>query len=89
MRLLGAIPIPVAITAKEPGRSWTWRVAGGVVDMDHRVEDGVVAIEVRAPAPVETAIRITYGPLIALLLRNLSRTAAARPRPTRTGTPGG
>lgn len=90
VKLLGALPVPVAITGKRDGASWSWRVAG-LVDMDHRVEDGGrrVAIEVRAAAPVEAAVKLTYGPLIALLLRNLSRSAAARPRPTGTGTPAG
>jgi hypothetical protein len=88
VKLLGAIPVPVVITARTFGREWTWRVAG-VVDMDHRVEPGRVAIELRAPRPLEAAIAATYGPLIALLLRRLSRSAAARPRPTGTGTPAG
>lgn len=90
MRLLSVVPVPVTITGKTPGGAWTWPV-GGVVDMDHRAEDGgrVVAIEVRAPAPVEAAVRVTYDPLIAMLLANLSRSAAARPRPTGTGSPAG
>jgi hypothetical protein len=88
VKLLGALPVPVAITGKREGTAWSWRVAG-LVDMDHRVEPHGVAIELRAPKPVELALRATYGPLIALLLRNLSRSAAARPRPTGTGTPVG
>lgn len=88
VRLLGAVPVPVTIVAKTLGQAWTWRVAR-VVDMDHRVEPGRVAIELRAPAPVEAAVAASYGPLIALLLRRLSRSAAARPRPTGTGTPAG
>jgi hypothetical protein len=88
VKLLGAVPIPVAIVAKEPGTAWTWRV-GGVVDMDHRVERGRAVIEVRAPQPLEAVLGATYGPLIALLLRRLSRTGAARRPPTRTGSPAG
>lgn len=88
VRLLGAIPVPVAITAKTLRREWTWRV-GGLVDMDHRVEPGRVAVELRAPRAIEAALAATYGPLIALLLARLSRSAAARPRPTGTGTPAG
>lgn len=92
VRLLGAVPVPVAITGKDAagpaGRAWSWRV-GGVVAMDHRVQDGRVAIEIRAPRGVEQAVAAVYGPLIALLLRRLSRSAAAPPRPTGTGTPGG
>jgi hypothetical protein len=88
VRLLGAIPVPVTITAKTFRREWTWRVAG-VLDMDHRVEPGRVAIELRAPRGVEPAVAAAYGPLIALLLGRLSRSAAARPQPTGTGTPAG
>jgi len=92
VRLLGVVPVPATITAKDDGRSWTWRV-GAAVDMEHRVDpraDGcAVVITISAPAPLEQALRATYGPVVALLLRRLSRTAAARPRPTRTGTPRG
>jgi hypothetical protein len=89
VRLLGVVPVPVTITAKEPGRSWSWRV-GRVVDMDHRVEPGgCVAIEIRAPGPVEAVMGVSYGPLVERLLARLSRSAAARPRPTGTGTPAG
>ncbi len=90
VKLLGALPVPARIIDKTPGENWTWRVAGGVMDMDHTVTLGRAAITVRAhDRPLELAIGATYGPLIALLLRNLSRSAAARPRPTGTGTPAG
>jgi hypothetical protein len=79
-RLLGALPVPVAIVAEEPGRSWTWRVCG-VVEMDHRVEprgDGcAVAIDLRAPAPLEAALAAAYGPVIALTLKRLARAIEA------------
>jgi hypothetical protein len=88
VRLLGAVPVPARITAKRPGRSWSWRVAG-LVDMEHQAGDGVVALELRAPAPLEAVLAATYGPLIELLLRRLSRSATARRPPTRTGTPRG
>jgi hypothetical protein len=89
VKLLGVVPVPVTITAKDPGRAWSWRV-GAVVDMDHRVEhEHTVVIEIRAPRPLEVALRATYGPLVARLLARLSRSATARPRPTGTGTPVG
>jgi hypothetical protein len=73
--LLGVVPVPARVTAKEPGRSWTWRV--GPVELEHRVEPlgtgSTVAIELRAPLP----IRVAYGPLVSLLVRNLSRRARA------------
>lgn len=86
VRLLGLLPIPAKILAKEPGRSWTWRV--GPVTLVHRVHRDetadptapttVVAVDMTAPAPVEAALRVTYGPLVQLLVRNLARTAARR-----------
>jgi hypothetical protein len=88
VRLLGALPVPATITAKDPGRSWTWRV-GGVVTMEHQVAPGRVALELRAPMPLERALGAAYGPVIGLLLQRLSRSARARPRPTGTGSPRG
>jgi Polyketide cyclase / dehydrase and lipid transport len=77
VRLLGMLPIPVRVTAKRAGRSWTWRV--GLVTFEHTVRpsaDGcVVGTSIDAPAPVERALAVTYGPLVALLLRNLTRVA--------------
>jgi hypothetical protein len=75
-RLLGVAPVPVAITAVDRPRSWTWRVAG-MVDMEHRVQPRgsgcTVAIELRAPAPLEAALALAYGPVIRLTLRRLAR----------------
>ncbi len=97
VRLLGAVPVSATITAKDDEdpvrRSWSWRV-GAVVDMEHVVEhddDAIttVAVVIRAPAPVEAGLRVTYGPLVQALLGRLSRSATARPRPTGTGTPAG
>ena len=78
-RLLGALPVPATVTAKRPGRSWTWRV--GPVEMVHRVDPVpggcVVAVDLAAPAALEAALRWSYGPLIALLVRRLARVAAS------------
>jgi hypothetical protein len=75
VRLLGAVPVPVEITRVEPGRSWTWRVAG-MVEMDHRVEprEGgcTVAIDLRAPAPLEAGLALAYGPVIRATLKRLA-----------------
>ena len=77
VQLFGAVPVPARIIAKQPGRSWTWRV--GPVTLRHRVEpagDGAVAaLDLTAPGPLEAALGLTYGPLIVLLLRNLARVA--------------
>jgi hypothetical protein len=77
VRVLGVVPVPAQITAKRAGRAWSWRVGG--VMIDHRVEPRprgcVVAFDVRAAAPLEALLRVTYGPLLALLARNLARVA--------------
>lgn len=74
----GAAPIPVRITAKSPGRSWDWQV--GPLNMRHEVTATAAGSEVRmaitAPRLIEAGLRVTYGPLIALLLHNLARVAA-------------
>jgi hypothetical protein len=76
-RLLGAVPVPAVITAKDPGRAWAWRV--GPADLAHRVEPRgrgcEVAIDLSAPGPLEAALAATYGPLIGVLVRNLARVA--------------
>ncbi len=77
-RLLGVVPVPAVVTAKEAGRSWTWRV--GPVDMVHAVRpDGggcQVEVELHAPAPVEALLARTYGPLVQRLVVRLARRAA-------------
>ena len=77
VRLLGVVPVPARITAKDPGRSWDWHV--GVASFRHRVTPApggsVVAVDITAPAPLEQVLRVTYGPLVALLVRNLARVA--------------
>ena len=79
VRLLGAVPIPATILSVDDGRAWTWRV--GPMTLDHRVEPraggATVAIDLSAPGPLETVLAATYGPIIALLLRNLARVAAS------------
>lgn len=71
------LPIPARITGKVPGRSWDWRV--GPVDMRHAVTARDLGCEVRieldGPGTVELTLRASYGPLIALLVRNLARVA--------------
>lgn len=80
VRLFGVVPVPARITAVAPGRSWTWRV--GPVDMDHRVEAGadgkgsLIGVDLRAAPAVEAVLRVTYGPVVQLLVKNLARVAA-------------
>lgn len=77
-RLLGVVPVPAVVTAKEEGRSWTWRV--GPVDMVHAVRPAAggchVEVELHAPAPVEALLARTYGPLVGLLVVRLANRAA-------------
>jgi hypothetical protein len=80
-RLLGAVPIPALVTARRdtgPERAWTWHV--GPVAMDHRVAARpggcVVGVDLRAPAALEALLRVSYGPVVRLLVGNLSRVAA-------------
>jgi Polyketide cyclase / dehydrase and lipid transport len=80
-RLLGAVPVPARIVAKRPGRSWTWRVGLGLVEMVHRVEPRtgggcVVAIDLTAPALMERGLAATYGPVVQGTLDRLARRAA-------------
>ena len=68
-RLLGVIPVPAKITAKDDA-SWTWRV--GPIELVHRVvprERGcTVAIDLRAPGSLEPALAAIYGPVIQSML---------------------
>ena len=77
-RLLGVVPVPAVVTAKEEGRSWTWRV--GPVDMVHAVRPAGggcdVEVELHAPAPVEALLARTYGPLVRRLVVRLADRAA-------------
>ena len=70
--------VPTRITDKQAGQWWDWHV--GPVDMRHSVEarpDGCeVRVELSAAAPVELALRASYGPVIGLLVCNLARVAA-------------
>jgi hypothetical protein len=79
--LLGALPVPARITGKRRGRSWSWQV--GPVEIEHRVEPRAggssAIVELRAPAAVALPLRVTYGPLVAALVRNLARVAASTP----------
>jgi Polyketide cyclase / dehydrase and lipid transport len=75
-RLFGVLPVPAKIVEKTP-RSWTWRV--GPATMVHRVEPRpsgcTVAIDLRAPGPLEPVLAASYGPIIQLMLNRLARTA--------------
>lgn len=80
-RLMGVVPVPVEITGKDEGRSWSWKV--GPMTLVHRVRprtDGtcIVGVDIHAPAPLEPALAATYGPVVDLLVHHLARTAPTR-----------
>jgi hypothetical protein len=81
VKILGAPLVPARITRKRAGRMWAWKV--GPVELTHRVEpvgEGCrVVVEFDAPAPLERAIAVSYGPLTQLLMRRLASVAADRP----------
>jgi hypothetical protein len=74
----GAVPLPGLVAAKQPRRSWTWQL--GPLRLSHRVRPRPggcrVALDIEAPFPVEPLVRVTYGPLVAVLVHNLARVAA-------------
>ena len=76
VRLLGVIPVPARITAKDE-RSWAWRV--GPMTLTHRVEPRErgcrVAIDLQAPGPLEPVLAATYGPVIQLMVNRLAARA--------------
>jgi uncharacterized protein YndB with AHSA1/START domain len=77
VRLAGAVLVPARIVAVEPGRSWSWEV--GPIRLDHEVvpvgSGSRARIEISAAGPLEAGLRLTYGPLVSALLRNLARVA--------------
>lgn len=80
IHLAGLAPVWAEVTSKRPGQSWTWRV--GLVELTHTVlprPDGgsTIGLAMRAPAPMEMALRIGYTPITRLLLKNLARKAEA------------
>ncbi|MCW3010592.1 MAG: hypothetical protein JWO90_996 [Solirubrobacterales bacterium] len=80
-RLLWVVPVPAKVTAVSEGRSWTWAV--GPMELDHRVHpDGaggsIVGVDIRAAPAVELVLRVTYGPVVALMVKNLARVAGQK-----------
>ena len=75
VRLLGVLPVPAKITAKQQGRSWAWKV--GPIEIEHRVEDRSQGCEIvfaaHAPAALgERALAATYGRVMELMLGRLA-----------------
>lgn len=85
-KLLGVVPIPARVTAVADGHSWTWAV--GFMELDHRVDPApegpgsVVGVDIRAAPALEALLKVTYGPVVALLVKNLARVAGQRALPS-------
>jgi hypothetical protein len=73
VRVLGFLPLPVAVLEVEPPHRWSWRV--GPIVMTHRVAPDPlgcrVALDIQAPAVLADA----YAPLVRILLRRLATAA--------------
>ena len=76
--LVGGVPVPARVIAKQEQRFWTWEV--GPLRLRHRVAARPggcrVAVDIEAPFPLEALVRVTYGPVVAVLMANLARVAA-------------
>src|SRR3954451_19565860 len=75
-RLLGVIPVPVHVSEKVPGRSWTWLPAPGV-RIVHRVtpRHGGCPVAVDLDGPLTPLLARAYGPVIQASLNRLARVA--------------
>ena len=77
-KLAGVLPVPARIVAKDPGRSWTWRV--GPMTLVHAVHPtpvgSRVSMTLSAPGPLEPVLAAAYGPVIQAMTRRLARKAA-------------
>jgi len=75
--LAGVVPVPGMVVEKHQGRSWTWQV--GLLRVAHSVRSGgegcTVVMELSAPGPLERLLAVSYGPVVALLVRRLARVA--------------
>src|ERR1700712_4301524 len=80
VRVLGALPVRALIervSKTHDYRHWVWKV--GLVRLDHSVRTVpggcLVAIELRAPRPLEWAVRASYGPLVRYAMNRLATVA--------------
>ncbi len=76
-RLGGVIPVPAEVRDKQPGRSWCWQA--GPMRLDHIVAPRApgcrITITISARWPLESVLRVSYGPVVDGLLRRLARAA--------------
>ena len=79
MALVGPwLPVPVTVIAKADGHFWDWQT--GPLRVRHAVEaapeGSTIRLELHAPAPLERALALTSGPIIAWVGRRLAHVAA-------------
>ena len=87
-RLFGVLPVPARIDIVEKSadrKHWVWKI--GLVKLDHEVRtdpDGcTIELTCHAPAPLEAVIRVTYWPIVKLLVDRLATVAERElPRPS-------
>jgi hypothetical protein len=77
------VPVPARVIGKRARREWTWQF--GLAQVTHRVEPRRggcrLAIDLRAPGPLERVLVLAWGPVFALSLRNLARVAEREAQP--------
>lgn len=79
-RLFGILPVPARVNIVEKSyerRHWVWSV--GLVKLDHEVRrdpDGcTIVLTCEAPGPLEAVIKVTYWPIVKLLVDRLATVA--------------
>jgi hypothetical protein len=74
----GLVPVPGVVLGKRPGRRWSWQV--GLIRVDHTVEPRPggcrVIVDLSAPWPLERLLAVSYGPIVAVLVRRLAAIAS-------------
>jgi hypothetical protein len=76
--LRGGISLAAEVTAVTPGRSWTWRVGGIVVDHLVTPADGggsSLAMKVDSTGGAWSLAARAYAPVVGLIARHIARVA--------------
>ncbi len=75
--LTGGLRVAAKIITVEPGRSWSWKVGGIIVD--HEIEptaDGCrLSMPVRAARTAWSPLALAYGPVVDLFTGRIARVA--------------
>ena len=75
--LRGGVKVPAEILEVVPGRSWSWRVGGIVVDHIVAPAPGGSLLEmpVRSSGALWTPAALLYAPVVGLIARRIARVA--------------